>query len=130
MSVITVTADIGTINKTYYFWINSRLRSCPAEIWDALVGAADVPHDFRCNGCTASPDSWRGYLIWPACRVHDHDFREGSRVAQWLANTRFRINLWRCLGAQDAPWHLRAGIATVYFAAVAALGDIAYKGDA
>src|SRR5690606_22472825 len=107
-----ITDTLSTINDSYYFIINGRIKRCPAHIWDAMLGARDIPHDFACNGCTASPDTWRGYLVWPACRVRDYDYRPGSGVHKTVADLRLRANLWRCLGAQKAPLHLRAAIST------------------
>ena len=33
----------------------------------AMLQGADVPADFKCDGCTMSPDGW---FYW-ACRIHD-----------------------------------------------------------
>lgn len=102
--------------SAYRFVVDGEVRECPAELWDSLVGPFP-PSDFICDGCTASPDHWRGVALWPACRIHDHQCSTGI-VPRILADLTFRINIWRCLRYGKTPLWRAVGVAALYWLGV------------
>lgn len=114
--------------STISFTVSGDPRECPAELWKKLIGEKP-PEDWTgCNGCSASPDFWRGLILWPACLIHDwHYCAEGPDVPRVLADLILRINLWRCLRWQGAPRWRAAVVAATYHAGVTIGGRRAYK---
>lgn len=110
------------------FIVSGEPRECPAELWERLIGPKPADDWKDCNGCSASPDSWRGLILWPGCRIHDwHYSSDGPDIPRILADLILRINLWRCLRAQGAPWWRAGFVAAGYHAGVTIGGRRAYK---
>lgn len=103
-------------------------RLCPAPLWEVMLGPKP-PHDWAgCDGCTASPDSIGGKLLWPACRIHDYHYDgEPPDLPRALADLTFRINLWRILRAQGASRWDSIAVAGAYFAGVTLGGRRHYR---
>ncbi len=82
------------MNARLRFICAGQERAVWAEWWDQLQGPKP-PEGYSCDGCSWSPDWLRatGYMLWPACVIHDFHYRE-ARVA-------------RILGA-SASWPTRA----------------------
>ncbi len=116
-------------NIALYFRVSGELRECPADLWANLLGPTP-PNDFECNGCTDSPDFWKGIPTWIACRRHDwhYNHRCLPRVPQVLADLYLRLNLWRVARYYEAPWWRATYVCTVYWTAVRIAGSMAYEG--
>ena len=90
-----------------------------------LRGWTRLPEGYRCDGCSWSPDSWRGYKLWPACALHDLFYRdpvERGEHSRRQVDADFRYNLGQLLYAQRAPLHLCVGLPWVYWVAVKRYG--------
>jgi hypothetical protein len=117
----------GDPSVTHRFPIRGRLRDCPDTWWEPLIGPKPEA-DFDCNGCTASPDVYMGFHLWPACRIHDWHYDEkGPDISRFRADATFRLNIWRVMRAQGAPIHRAWYVAGIYYAAVRAAGGRAYR---
>lgn len=53
-------------------------RPLPASVWYQLHGPRPDPRFGSKDGCTCSPDFWRGKPIWPACVIHDYHYQRGG----------------------------------------------------
>jgi hypothetical protein len=99
------------------FMVAGEERECPRELWKSLLGPLPADEWGPCDGCTASPDEWRGIALWPACRVHDFHCSTGIEP-RIVADLKFRINIWRCLRYGRAPLWRALGVATLYWLGV------------
>lgn len=119
------------LQRVHRFYINGEAREVSAGMFRRLAGWNLVPDGCECDGCSGSPDTWRGYKLWPACVIHDRmydpDALCGANWAgRWQADREFRQNLRTLLEYQRAPWHLRATLPWVYFRAVRLAGAGSY----
>lgn len=122
MSFVRTDADSG-----YFFLVGGQWRLCRDEWWDAMLGPKP-PAEYTCNGCTASPDIYLGYHLWPACRIHDyHNEQDGPDVPWILGNLIFRINVWRLLRIQGASWGRSVRVSALYWTGVTAFGWPFYR---
>lgn len=74
------------------------------------------------DGCSKSPDQWRGKIIWPACVIHDFHYRTGA-VTRRKADARFRKNIAALLRMQGMNRFSAWLISRSYFRAVSLFGS-------
>lgn len=78
--------------------------------------------DFRSNGCSASPDKWRRFKLWPACHVHDFEYSEqhaeGTAAGRREADARLRRNLRKLVLLQGGSRWSAEKIAWLYWGRV------------
>ncbi len=90
-------------------------RFAPEYLWRNMRGP--LPLDgFVSDGCTCSPDSIWGMVLWPACVIHDYAYRVGlprqvrNWHSRWLADRTLRRNISRLIqlqwGGRIAAWLL------------------------
>lgn len=111
-------------------FIKGREHVVSLRLFSELQGWGFVPEGFECDGCTMSPDAWRGYKLWPACVIHDLAYgfgiHGGTWAGRWRVDKEFRHNLKRLLELQGAPWHLTAVLPWVYWRVVRLAGASHY----
>lgn len=64
--------------------MKSKKRKKPNKAILNMLQGKRVPKDFKCDGCTMSPDGW---FYW-ACRIHDyeaHDLRGQWDKMRWFS---------------------------------------------
>jgi hypothetical protein len=107
--------------------VSGKPRPLPSELRLVLEGPIP-PHDFPNNGCTASPDYWRGLLLWVACWVHDwHYSGNVPEMSRMQADAIFRRNIYAILRAQGRGRVYSQSIALKYWSAVRVFGASSYK---
>ncbi len=80
------------------------------------------------DGCSKSPDYWRGKVLWPACAIHDTEYRDlrglfgGRSIFRRQADRRFYRNLRTLLHQQGMNRFSARLIAHIYFRAVRRFG--------
>ncbi len=103
-------------------YIKGREHVVSYHLLRELAGWVFLPEDFECDGCSWSPDSWRGFKLWPACAIHDVLYRTGGYggnwFGRWRADREFRQNLGRLLTIQGAPLYLAVALPWVYWRGV------------
>jgi hypothetical protein len=114
------------------FNVSGEERLYPDYLWTKLVGTDEVEVEgFACDGCSNSPDSYRGYLLWPACFVHDWNYRKGNLGYNWggrkHADRLLRTNLKIVLTQQNAPYYLRFLLPFIYWGRVRIWGASSYR---
>lgn len=120
------------LQRVHHFLVAGEWREVSAGMFRSLRGWNMVPDGYRCDGCSGgSPDSWRGYKLWPACVIHDRMYdpdalRGGNWAGRWQADREFRQNLRTLLEDQGAPLRLRVTVPWLYFRAVRLAGASSY----
>lgn len=105
--------------RDYYgLLVSGRRRLVRREWYDPLEGAKP-PEYFESNGCSYSPDWLRGYLLWPACHLHDWAYDcGGDWAARRQADAELYRNLLALLLEQGASRWLAYRVAWVYWGRV------------
>lgn len=102
------------------FIVKGKKRHYPTELWNNLKGPKPDP-DFRCDGCSLSPDYYRRFFIWPGCIIHDFHYG-GALGRSWAARREadsiFYFNLRQELIDQGAPWHVSRLVPWIYWGRV------------
>lgn len=105
------------MSAPYRFTVSGEVRECPRALWGGLLGPLPPDDWTEGDGCSCSPDYWRGVALWPACRCHDWQCRTGV-VPRIVADLTFRINIWRCLRYGRAPLWRAVPVAALYWLGV------------
>jgi len=115
------------------FLVSGELRLVETALWRELeAGSSGKPAEgYSCDGCSLSPDWWRGRYLWPACVIHDWDYREGRPDgATWAdrrdADARLRRNLSLVLRHQGASRVTAGSVAWLYWGRVRIWGAANY----
>lgn len=114
------------------FRVSGRERLAPAALWDALAGPKPPP-SWPCDGCSWSPDWWRGLPFWLACRVHDHCYSHAAPLGGTWASRReadriFRQNLHLICDAYGIGALRRASVLWLYWSRVRLYGSRCFLG--
>lgn len=116
--------------RNLIFNIAAKRRAVPRKWWAELIGPKPET-SFACDGCSNSPDDWRGYLIWPACVIHDFHYRTGILGGTWrsrqTADLIFRQNVVKLLGLQGANAPTAHSLAWLYWGRVRIWGKSSYR---
>lgn len=116
--------------RNLLFNVSGKQRACPRRWWRALKGPKPDPQLFRCDGCSNSPDTWRGLLIWPACVIHDYHYRTGVLGGTWTDRKRaddiFRWNAELLLRLQGLGFRAKM-LSWLYWGRVRVWGRKAYR---
>ena len=79
------------------FKVSGEIRHYPKRLYNKLEGLKP-PEGFECNGCSCSPDYWRGKPIWVGCVLHDYAYVLGNTWAdRYDADKNFYYNLKKIL---------------------------------
>lgn len=117
--------------RNLIFQVGGKSRACPRRWYAALEGPRPDPQSFSCDGCSSSPDVWRGRLIWPACVIHDYHYRTGILGGTWRARAKadrkFRRNTVTLLRKQKLGAAQSRAIAWLYYGRVRIWGAKAYR---
>jgi hypothetical protein len=111
--------------------ISGKSRTVPREWWEQLEGHELVEPTFGCDGCSLSPDYWRGYALWAACLIHDRHYEPDSPLGanwagRWEADAILRRNIQRLLVLQGMNAASAASVAWFYWGRVRIHGTGAY----
>lgn len=114
------------------FLVSGVEKHYPNHLWGKLDGAPDVEvAGFECDGCSNSPDTFRGYPIWVACFVHDWNYRKGNLGGNWggrrESDMLLRKNIRIVLKEHNAPYWMRAILPLVYWGRVRIWGASSYR---
>ena len=106
-------------------------RMFPRAWWQALEGHELIPPGWSCDGCSRSPDWWRGYALWPACLIHDAHYEPGAPLGsnaagRLRADRALRQNLATLLRLQGANEITAQAVSAFYWTHVRAYGTGAY----
>lgn len=108
-------------------FIKGRERVVAVSLLHQLEGGDAVPEGLECDGCSWSPDRIAGRAIWPACVIHDADYRRGGTWAdRWRSDRALRRNIALLLWKQQAPLSLWLTVPWVYWRAVRLAGAGAF----
>lgn len=117
--------------RNLLFQVGGKTRACPRGWYRQLEGPKPDPTTFVCDGCSNSPDTWRGLLIWPACVIHDYHYRTGVLGGTWrdraLADLKFRRNVVSLLRLQGLTGWRANVLAWIYYGRVRIWGRSAYR---
>jgi hypothetical protein len=112
------------------FMVAGERRSVSRRLWDLMQGPKP-PVDFGCDGCSWSPDWWRGYKLWPACVLHDYHYRTGvlggSAEGRASADAYFRMNVKALLLKQGMGAWRAAAVSRLYWGRVRVWGAGSYR---
>ncbi len=112
------------------FLVSKEIRDFPTEYWNQLEGPKPNP-EFKCNGCSMSPDYIRHYQIWPACVVHDYHYSSANPLTGTWSGRRegdrfLRSNIEICLRLQGANRFTQRRISWLYWGRVRIWGAKAF----
>lgn len=112
------------------FSVANKRRACPKRWWLRLQGPKPSV-DFKCDGCSNSPDYWRRIQLWPACVIHDYHYREAvfgeDARARKLADKKFRHNMVTLIRLQGGSEARAYALAWFYWGRVRVWGRKAYR---
>jgi hypothetical protein len=113
------------------FNISGHQRSIRKDWWEQLEGHELVEPSFACDGCSLSPDYWRGYALWAACLIHDRHYEPdsplgGNWAGRWEADAILRRNLQKLLQLQGMNAASAASVAWIFWSRVRLHGSGAY----
>lgn len=111
-------------------------------VWWLQLEGPRPPEGFDCDGCSWSPDWLKatGYILWPACVIHDYHYREAhaapqpraTLVSAWPDRARADAILYRnlltMLRVQGANRAFAEAVAWAYWGRVRVWGAGSYKG--
>lgn len=89
-----------------WFEVGGARRFAPEYLWRNMQGALPLA-GFVSDGCTCSPDSIWGMVLWPACVIHDYAYRVALPAqrrcwhSRWLADRTLRRNISRLVRLQN-----------------------------
>ncbi len=103
------------------FKISGQYREVEEDLWNSLEGPKPTTR-FECDGCSGSPDVWRGARVWPACIIHDYQYKTGvfgrdwagRRASDWL----FMENLYKCARYDGLSIPTSTRVAALYWRGV------------
>ena len=117
--------------RNLIFQVGGKSQACPRLWYLCLEGPRPDPQSFECDGCSSSPDVWRGMLIWPACVIHDYHYRTGILGGTWRsrarADAKFRRNTVTLLRKQGLGKRGAKAVAWIYYGRVRIWGAKAYR---
>jgi hypothetical protein len=114
--------------------VAGRVVQVSLRLWEQLEGHELVADGYSCDGCSNSPDSWRGYKLWPACVIHDRHYDPDSPLGTGWEGRReadaiLRRNIVRLVLAQGGSRTEAHRIAWLYWGRVRIWGQSAYFFD-
>lgn len=114
------------------FIVGGKEVHVPDAIWNQMEGPLP-PEGFACDGCTSSPDEWRGFNLLPACIVHDFHYKRASmgphRVGRMVSDGIMRRNLKRAVAFYGGGHGSQERIGWLYWGRVRIWGSPHYSWD-
>ena len=112
------------------FEVAGKPRSCRNEWWDSLEGSKPDT-EFKCDGCSTSPDYWKHIHLWPACIVHDFHYREAiygdDAAARQEADRYLYANVVALVAMQGGSTTRARALGWLYWGRVRVWGRKAYR---
>jgi hypothetical protein len=120
------------MSNTIDFEVSGLELPVPLDLWGRLEGPKPEA-GFACDGCSCSPDCWRGYPVVFACIIHDYHYSDEKPLgADWEARLTADAIFYRNL--RKVVWYYggSAGeaerIGWIYWGRVRVWGGRAWRG--
>ncbi len=115
------------------FIVSGRPLRVSLHLWKAMQGDPLPRGGYACDGCSNSPDALGHLKLWPACVIHDHDYREKQKDqarnwhSRWRSDKRLRTNMTTLVRMQGGSKGHARRLAWLYWGRVRIWGGSSYQ---